>query len=126
LPLRKAPTWFGWEPAYSAPGVIEKRRVVLLGNFVFAIARLLDLAISLYVIVIIIRAILSWFNPNPYGPGMIFLSKITDPVLDRIRRVLPLGGGVGLDLSPIIAIFGLLFIKYFLVASLYDIGAKLK
>ena len=98
----------------------------MLGNFVFAIARLLDLAISLYVIVIIIRAILSWFNPNPYNPGMMFLSKITDPLLDRIRRILPLGGGVGLDLSPIIAIFALLFIKYFLVASLYDISAKLK
>ena len=98
----------------------------MLANLVFAVARLLDLAISLYVIVIIIRAILSWFNPNPYSPGMAFLMKITDPLLDRIRRMLPLGGGVGLDLSPIIAIFGLLFIKYFLVASLYDIGAGLK
>jgi uncharacterized protein YggT (Ycf19 family) len=47
-------------------------------------------------------------------------------VLERIRRILPLGSGVGLDLSPIIAIFGLLFIKYFLVASLYDISAGLK
>jgi YggT family protein len=98
----------------------------VLGNFVFAIAKLLDLAISLYVIIIIIRAILSWFNPNPYGPGMMFLTRITDPVLERIRRLLPLGSGVGLDLSPIIAIFVLLFIKYFLVASLYDISAELK
>lgn len=98
----------------------------MLGNFVFAIARLSDLAISLYVIVIIVRAILSWFNPSPYGPGMMFLTRITDPVLERIRRVLPLGGGVGLDLSPIIAIFVLLFIKYFLVAGLYDISTALK
>lgn len=98
----------------------------MLGNFVFAVARLSDLAISLYVIAIIVRAILSWFNPNPYGQGMMFLTRITDPVLERIRRVLPLGGGVGLDLSPIIAIFGLLFIKYFLVAALYDISAALK
>lgn len=98
----------------------------VLGNFVFAIAKLLDLAISLYVIIIIIRAILSWFNPNPYGSGMMFLTRITDPVLERIRRLLPLGGGVGLDLSPIIAIFVLLFIKYFLVVSLYDISANLK
>ena len=98
----------------------------MLANLVFAIAKLIDLAISLYVIVIIIRAILSWFNPNPHGPGMMFLAKITDPVLERIRRMLPLGGGVGLDLSPIIAIFGLLFIKYFLVSTLYDISAGLK
>ncbi|MCK4224005.1 MAG: YggT family protein [candidate division Zixibacteria bacterium] len=98
----------------------------MLANLVFAIAKLLDLGINLYVIIIIIRAILSWFNPNPYNPGMAFLIKITDPVLERIRRLLPLGSGVGLDLSPIIAIFGLLFIKYFLVASLYDISAGLK
>jgi YggT family protein len=98
----------------------------LLANLIFAVAKLLDLGISLYVIVIIIRAILSWFNPHPYNPGMTFLTRITDPLLERIRRVLPLGSGVGLDLSPIIAIFGLLFIKYFLVASLYDISAGLK
>jgi len=98
----------------------------VLGNLIFAIAKLLDLGINLYVIIIIIRAILSWFNPNPYSSGMMFLTKITDPVLERIRRLLPLGSGVGLDLSPIIAIFGLLFIKYFLVSSLYDISASLK
>ena len=98
----------------------------MLGNLIFAIAKLLDLGINLYVIIIIIRAILSWFNPNPYSSGMMFLTKITDPVLERIRRLLPLGSGVGLDLSPIIAIFGLLFIKYFLVSSLYDISASLK
>jgi YggT family protein len=99
---------------------------LVAGNFVFAIARLLDLAISLYVIVIIIRAILSWFNPDPRSSGMTFLMKITDPLLDRVRRILPLGTGVGLDLSPLIVIFGLLFVKYFLVASLYDLGAGLK
>jgi len=97
----------------------------LLANFVFAIARILDLAIDLYVIVIIIRAVLSWFNPNPYNPGIMFLVKITEPLLWRIRRFLPLGG-MGLDLSPIVAIFGLLFVKYFLVASLYDLGSSLK
>lgn len=98
----------------------------MLGNLIFATAKLLDLGINLYVIIIIIRAILSWFNPNPYSSGMMFLTKITDPVLERIRRLLPLGSGVGLDLSPIIAIFGLLFIKYFLVSSLYDMSVGLK
>jgi YggT family protein len=97
-----------------------------MGDLIFAAARLLDLAISLYVILVIVRAILSWFNPNPYNPGMRFLMRITDPILDRIRRILPLGNGVGLDLSPIILIFALLFVKYFLVASLYDLAAKLK
>jgi len=97
----------------------------LLGNLVFAIAKILDLGINLYIIIIIVRAVLSWFNPNPYSPGMTFLIRITDPVLYRIRRFLPLSG-VGLDLSPIIAIFGLMFIRYFLVSSLYDLSFTLR
>jgi YggT family protein len=92
---------------------------------VFAIAKILDLGIDLYIIVIIVRTVLSWFNPNPYSPGMTFLIRVTEPVLYRLRRFLPLSG-VGLDLSPIIAIFGLMFIQYFLVASLYDLSATLR
>jgi YggT family protein len=97
----------------------------LLGNLVFAFAKILDLGINLYIIIIIIRTVLSWFNPNPYNPAMVFLIRITDPVLYRIRRFLPLSG-VGLDLSPIIAIFGLMFIRYFLVSSLYDLSFTLR
>jgi len=97
----------------------------LLGNLVFAIAKILDLGINLYIIIIIVRTVLSWFNPNPYSPGMMFLIRITDPLLYRIRRFLPLSG-VGLDLSPIIAIFGLMFIRYFLVSSLYDLSFTLR
>lgn len=97
----------------------------MLGNLVFAMAKILDLAISLYIIIIIIRAVSSWFNPNPYSPGMMFLIRITEPVLTRIRRFLPLSG-VGLDLSPIMAIFGLMFVRYFLVSSLYDLSFTLR
>jgi YggT family protein len=97
-----------------------------MGDLVFAAAKLLDLGISLYVIAVILRAVLSWFNPNPYNPGVRFLMRITDPILDRIRRLLPLGSGVGLDLSPIILIFALLLVKYYLVAGLYQMSARLK
>ncbi|MFQ6002993.1 MAG: YggT family protein [Candidatus Zixiibacteriota bacterium] len=96
-----------------------------MGNLVFAIAKILDLGINLYIIIIIIRAVLSWLNPNPYSPGMMFLIRITEPVLCRIRRFLPLGG-VGLDLSPILAILGLMFVQYFLVSSLYDLSFSLR
>lgn len=97
----------------------------MLGNLIFAIAKILDLGINLYIIIIIIRTVLSWFNPNPHSPGMMFLIKITEPVLYRIRRFLPLSG-VGLDLSPIIAILGLMFVRYFLVSSLYDLSFTLR
>ncbi len=92
---------------------------------VFAVAKILDLGINLYIIIIIVRTVLSWFNPNPHSPGMAFLVRITEPVLYPIRRFLPLSG-VGLDLSPIIAIFGLMFVQYFLISSLYDLSATLR
>ena len=97
----------------------------LLGNMVFAIAKILDLGINLYIIIIIVRTVLSWFNPNPHSPGMTFLIRVTEPVLYRIRRFLPLSG-VGLDLSPIIAIFGLMFVQYFLISSLYGLSVTLR
>ena len=61
--------------------------------------------INLYVIVIILRIVLSWF---PMSPGSFLeqvnrvLRTVTDPVLLPIRRIMPSMGG--LDLSPMIVI----------------------
>jgi YggT family protein len=72
--------------------------------------------IQAYVIILFARIILSWFPLSP-GGGMStvyeFLYKLTEPVLGPIRRIIPpIGmGGMGLDLSPMIVTFGLLFIS---------------
>jgi YggT family protein len=44
---------------------------------------------------------MSWIRPDPYHPFVRFIYKITEPVLEPIRRILPTGG-IGLDLSPLI------------------------
>ncbi|MGA1195936.1 MAG: YggT family protein [Candidatus Latescibacterota bacterium] len=62
---------------------------------------LLHTMLSIYGYIIIIRAILSWFNPNPYSAPVQFIMKITEPVLAPLRQVLPDLGGV--DLSPLVA-----------------------
>jgi YggT family protein len=62
---------------------------------------LLHTLLSLYGYVIIIRAILSWFNPNPHSPIVQIINKITDPVLVPLRQVLPDMGGI--DLAPLVA-----------------------
>ena len=62
---------------------------------------LLRTLLSLYGYVIIIRAILSWFNPNPHSPIVQIINKITDPVLVPLRQVLPDMGGI--DLAPLVA-----------------------
>lgn len=61
---------------------------------------LLHTLLSIYGYIIIVRAILSWFNPNPYSPIVQFIMKITEPVLAPLRQVLPDMGGI--DLSPLL------------------------
>jgi YggT family protein len=100
----------------------------VISHFLSALATILDLILSLYMWLIIIRAVLSWvtfFRLHPLVYALNHsLSRLTEPVLWRIRRILPLQGG-GLDLSPFIAVLAILFLKYFLVATLYDIARRL-
>jgi YggT family protein len=69
------------------------------------------LLLNLYLLALFARIILSWFpiSPDsPMAPVFSFLYSVTEPVLGPIRRLLPpVGmGGMGLDLSPIIVVFG--------------------
>lgn len=91
------------------------------GNFLEAIAGLLDTILTLYVWVIVGRAVISWVNADPYNPIVRILCNLTDPVLDRLRQALPIGFG-GIDMSPVVAIFIVWFLRAFLVASLYDLA----
>ncbi|RME01432.1 MAG: YggT family protein [Calditrichaeota bacterium] len=96
----------------------------ILANLFESLAHLLDVVITLYIWIVIIRAVLSWINPDPYNPIVRFLYNITDPVLHRIRRYLPPMGGF--DLSPLVLIFGLYFIELFLVRTLYDLARVMR
>lgn len=96
----------------------------VFGNFIYAIAQILDLVIVAYIWIIIIRALLSWVNPDPYNPIVRFLYNITEPVLYRVRRVVPATMG-GIDFSPWIVILGLYFLQYFLVPTLRRFAATM-
>ncbi|MFH1646014.1 MAG: YggT family protein, partial [Candidatus Omnitrophota bacterium] len=74
---------------------------------------------------IIIRAIISWVNPDPFNPIVQFLYKTTEPILTPIRRVLRMRFSA-IDLSPLIAIFILIFMQNFVVHTLMDLGARLR
>ena len=54
--------------------------------------------------IIIIKALLSWVNPDPYNPIVRFINDITEPVLNKARLILPIGNTVAFDLSPVIVI----------------------
>ena len=68
--------------------------------------------LQLYVLLIVLRVVMSWFPVSPNGALETvagFLYMLTDPVLGPLRRLLPpvRMGGMALDLSPIVAFFGL-------------------
>jgi len=96
----------------------------VVSNFLMAIARILDIGLSLYMYIIIARAIISWVNPDPYNPIVRFLNSITEPVLFRIRKRLPLFFG-GMDFSPIIVILAIIFVQSFVVQSLVQMAARM-
>jgi YggT family protein len=96
----------------------------LLGNFLLAVAKLLNFALSIYIWVIIGSAVISWVNADPYNPIVRFLRQATEPLLIRIRRVLPIMGG--LDLSPMVLILAVIFLQSFLVPTLQQIAMSLQ
>jgi len=97
----------------------------IFSNIFVAAAKLIDLILTFLYWLIIVRALISWVNPDPYNAIVQFLYKVTEPVLGPIRRMLPLGFRFGIDISPVIAIFGIYFLKIFLVRTLIDISLRL-
>lgn len=96
----------------------------VISNFLVALADLINVVITFYIWVVIARAIVSWISVDAYHPVVRFLYQVTEPVLGRIRRVLPVMGG--LDLSPMILIFALVFLQGFIVPNLHDMAKALK
>lgn len=99
------------------------------GNLLTALASVLHMLLQAYIWVVIIRALLSWVNPDPWNPIVQILNRLTDPLLDPIRRRLfrMMGyGGFGIDLSPIILIAAVYFLDFFLVGTLHDFGGRLR
>ncbi|MFH1596275.1 MAG: YggT family protein [Pseudomonadota bacterium] len=95
-----------------------------LRHLIEALATIVDLALTIYLWLIIARALLSWVNPDPYNPIVRFLYNVTEPVLGYLRRRLPLVFG-GLDLSPLLVLVAIFFLQRFLVATLMDLARTL-
>ena len=92
----------------------------MLGNFILALAKLINIVLTVYIWIVIGRAVISWVNADPYNPVVRFLCQVTDPILSKIRRYVPVMGGF--DLSPMILIFAIVFLQSFLVPTLMRIG----
>ena len=97
----------------------------ILANLLTALAQAIEVILTIYYWLILIRALISWVNPDPWNPIVQFLERATEPVLAPIRRAIP-AFNFGIDLSPWIAFMVLLFLKSFLVRTLMDLAVRLK
>lgn len=97
----------------------------IISNFLVAAAQVLNVAVSLLWWLIIIRALISWVNPDPFNPIVQFLYRTTEPFLLPFRRIIP-AWRIGIDLSPIFAILALVFLRFFIVNSLIDLARLIK
>ena len=100
--------------------------MVFLAYFFEALATVVDIGLTIYMWVVVVRAVVSWVNPDPYNPIVVFLRRLTDPVLNPIRRRLPFAlSRTGVDFSPLILLLGIIFLQKFLVKSLYELAYRL-
>lgn len=89
----------------------------VLSNLIIALAKVVDIILTVYLWIIVARALISWVNPDPCNKIVIFLYRVTEPVLGPIRRMLP-RHSLPVDFSPLIVLLIIIFLQYFLVQTL--------
>ncbi len=97
----------------------------IMANLLVALAQVLDYILWAYWWILLGRVVISWVNADPDNPIVRFLYVATEPVLARVRRVLPVYAA-GFDLSPIVVWIGVIFLRRFLIQSLYDLASTLR
>ena len=96
----------------------------VLSNFIIAAARVIEIVLTVYMWIIVIRALISWVNPDPYNKIVIFLYRVTEPVLRPIRRMIP-RHNLPIDFSPLIVLLAILFLQHFLVNTIIELAQRL-
>lgn len=96
----------------------------IIGYFIMAVAKVLDIILITYMWVVVARAVLSWVNPDPFNPIVRFIHNVTEPVLYQVRTRIPVNFG-GMDLSPIVVFAGIIFLRTFVVNSLTQMALSM-
>ena len=84
----------------------------MIDSLIMAFATIFISVLTLYKWVIIISSLLSWVQPDPYNPIVQMLYRLTEPAYALVRRYIPTVFG-GMDMAPLILIFGIQFLEIF-------------
>ena len=91
----------------------------IIAIFLEALAQMVHFILQAYLFVLVARALISWVNPDPYNPIVKFLHSVTEPVLYRVRKLLPFTYTSGIDFSPLLVMLVIIFLQNFLVKLIY-------
>ncbi len=100
--------------------------MIVLANILIGLGQATHILLNIYMWIVIISALLTWVNPDPYNPIVKMLYGLTDPVLFWFRKRLPFLRTGGLDLTPIVVIALIIFLDSSLARTLMDIGLRMK
>ncbi len=89
-----------------------------------ALYQVVSLVFQIYIFIVIARALVTWVNPDPYNPIVRFLYNATEPVLARLRRILPLQIG-NFDLTPIALLIILSVVEQLLLRIIWQLSSGL-
>lgn len=88
-----------------------------LSNFIIALAKVIDIVLTVYMWIIVARALISWVNPDPGNKIVIFLYRVTEPMLTPIHRIIP-RHNLPIDFAPLVVLLVIIFLQYFLVQTM--------
>ncbi|MFH1767906.1 MAG: YggT family protein [Candidatus Omnitrophota bacterium] len=98
---------------------------IVLSNFLFSLAKVVDIVLTVFSWCVIARALISWFNPGPYSQIVQLLYRVTEPVLDAVRRKITFSYNTGIDISPMIVVLAIIFLKSFIVKTLVGFAYRI-
>ena len=91
-----------------------------MNALLISVLQFISILINIYIWVVIIAALITWVQPNPYNPIVRFLWNVTEPVYRYIRRYIPTTFG-GFDIAPIILILALQFLEILINNIIYSL-----
>jgi YggT family protein len=96
----------------------------VLGNFLSALASVLNVLLTTLMWVLIINALLSWVRPDPSNAIVQFLDRVSDLVCNPIRKLFPTMVS-GIDFAPFIAVLAIWFVNMFVVGTLHSLALRM-
>jgi YggT family protein len=96
----------------------------VVGNFLEAVARVMDIVLQGLLLVILIDVVLSWVGPGPRHPIVRLLDRISEFVCEPLRRLFPTVFG-GIDFAPFIAMLAIYFVQIFVIGSLHGLAVRM-